>query len=406
MKNGKPSILFAYITPFHPERGGIGRVTHRLTCELQKRGYEIFYLIYPSAITIRHEYEYPAPLEYLPSSNCESEENLRFYHDFIKKHDIDIIINQSGAFGDSHLWLNTGNHKVKVISCVHQNPLISYHHLWEELYPLRNSSFKEKLKRIVRCLLYPKIKHDFLKTRINHYEWLMPQTDKLCLLSSRFLPEFRKLVCSNYDNKIIAISNPNSYDMPQLIPDGYIEKKKKIAVFVGLTDHFSPKKPDFAVRIWSMIHASIPDWKLIFIGGGKRVPQLQAMMVELGARNIEFHGFQKPDQYYHEASILCMTSLYEGWGMVITEAMQHACVPILFDSFASARDIVDNGESGILIPPFDLAEYAKQLKAIAIDQERREKLALNAYLSVQRFDVRHIVDQWEGCFAGLAEQGN
>ena len=42
MKN----ICFAYITPFHPERGGIGRVTHSLTLELQRRGYHVFYLIY------------------------------------------------------------------------------------------------------------------------------------------------------------------------------------------------------------------------------------------------------------------------------------------------------------------------------------------------------------------------
>ena len=63
MKN----ILFTYITPFHPERGGIGRVTHALTLELLKRGYNVFYLIYDCPITIRHEYDYPAPLEYFPS---------------------------------------------------------------------------------------------------------------------------------------------------------------------------------------------------------------------------------------------------------------------------------------------------------------------------------------------------
>ena len=234
----------------------------------------------------------------------------------------------------------------------------------------------------------------------------MPLTDRLCLLSARFLNEFHELVGNLYDNKIISISNPNSYDMPSQIPADYLGQKKKIAVFVGLIDHFSPKKPDFAIRIWSMVHASLPDWKLIFIGGGKRVSQLQEMMKDLGTKNVEFHGFQKPDQYYKEASILCMTSLYEGWGMVITEAMQHACVPILFDRFAAARDIVENGISGILIPPIDLTEYARQLKSLALNQKLREELALKAYSSVQRFDVRLIADQWEECFAGLTAQGN
>ena len=96
MKN----ICFAYITPFHPERGGIGRVTHTLTLEFQKRGYNVFYLIYPCGITIRHEYDYPAPLEYLPSGECLSKGNVEYYYDYLKRNKIDVVINQSGNFSD------------------------------------------------------------------------------------------------------------------------------------------------------------------------------------------------------------------------------------------------------------------------------------------------------------------
>ena len=49
------NILFAYITPFHPERGGIGRVTDSLTREFLRRGHKVHYLIYDSAITIHHD---------------------------------------------------------------------------------------------------------------------------------------------------------------------------------------------------------------------------------------------------------------------------------------------------------------------------------------------------------------
>ena len=84
------NILFAYITPFHPEKGGIGRVTHTLTLELQRRGYNVFYLIYPSAITVRHEYDYPAPLEYLPSGDLLSKENIAYYESYLKKNKIGV----------------------------------------------------------------------------------------------------------------------------------------------------------------------------------------------------------------------------------------------------------------------------------------------------------------------------
>ena len=88
----RKNILFAYITPFHPNKGGIGRVTHQLTLELQRRGYNVFYLIYPSGITIRYEYDYPAPLEYLPSSDLLSEENIVFYHNYLKRNNISIVV--------------------------------------------------------------------------------------------------------------------------------------------------------------------------------------------------------------------------------------------------------------------------------------------------------------------------
>ena len=92
------NIAFCYITPFHPQKGGIGRVTDVLTRELQKRGHNIYYLIFESGMTIKHEFDYPAPLTYLPSKQLISEENIKFYHQFLKQNHIDIVVDQGGNF--------------------------------------------------------------------------------------------------------------------------------------------------------------------------------------------------------------------------------------------------------------------------------------------------------------------
>lgn len=46
-----------------------------------------------------------------------------------------------------------------------------------------------------------------------------------------------------------------------------------------------------------------------------------------------------------------MTSTFEGFGLVLPEAMQHGCVPMAFNSYAAVRDLVIPGETGILAPP-------------------------------------------------------
>ena len=393
MKN----ILFTYITPFHPERGGIGRVTDSLTRELQRRGYKIFYLIYDTAITIHHEYDYPAPLTYLPSRELLSEENITFYQRYLKEHAIDIVINQSGNFSDSALYLRTGNPTVRVISVLHSTPWVAYKHLWSTIAPLRNSTFMEKIKRIARILLYPRIKHQYKISRESQFRMLLPDTDKVCLLSPQYYNELSE-ICPGYEQKYSAIPNPNSYSEEQ-VADICIDTKKNQLLFIGL---FSAEKAvDRLIKVWGRIYRNHPDWNLVIIGDGPKpiVAHLHAMAATM--KNIEFVGFQSPLHYLKESSILCLTSNYEGWGMVLTEAMQCGTVPIVFNSFASVTDIISHKRNGILVPPFDLNLYAKELNKLMTDNATLKEMAHNAYIDVKKFDVQKIADQWEKLFNEL-----
>lgn len=393
MKN----ILFTYITPFHPERGGIGRVTDSLTREFQRRGHKVFYLIYDSAITIRHEYDYPAPLTYLPTRELLSKENINFYQQYLKEHSIDIVINQSGNFEDSALYMRTGNPKIKVISALHSTPWIAYKHLWSTITPLRNDSFVEKLKRIARIILYPRIKHQYRVSREQQFHMLLPQTDKVCMLSQNFYDELSEIF-PGFENKYCAIPNPNSYTSSQ-ISEISLETKKKQVLFIGL---FSAEKAvDRLVKIWGNIYTLHPDWKLIILGDGPKpiVNRLHNMANKM--QNIEFVGFQSPLPYLKESRILCLTSNYEGWGMVITEAMQCGVVPIAFQSFASVTDIITHNSNGILVPPFDMKRYSSELSLLMNDSDRLNRLAHMAMHDVERFSVSNIADQWEQLFNSL-----
>jgi len=384
------NILFTYITPFHPERGGIGRVTHLLTLELQKRGYNVFYLIYDSAITIKHEYNYPAPLEYFPSKELMSEENISFYHRFLKENAIDVVINQSGNFSDSELYLNKGNNQVKVISVLHQPPLVAYNHLWSEIFPLKNRTLIEKFKRIARILLYPKIKYQFKKNRINHFKKLLPQTDLVCMLSSNYFNELSGIY-SGYENKFISIPNPNSFFEENLDLLG-IEKKKEL-LSVGLL--VGNKRVDRLIDIWNAIHKRYPDWNLRILGEGEEGYVKALKLRASKAERVFFEGFQNPKDYYLQSRIFCMTSNYEGWGMVLTEAMQCGSVPIAFNSSGAFSDIIEHDRNGVLAQPFDMKEYERKLCELMDNEELLQTLSENAKEDIQKYSVEKVVDLWE-----------
>lgn len=387
MKN----IVFTYITPFHPERGGIGRVTHTLTIELQKRGYHVFYLIYNSTITIKHEFNYPAPLTYLPSKELMSPENIEFYHRYLQDNNINTVINQSGNFSDSELWLNTGNKNIRIISVLHSSPWVSYKNLWSsDIFPLKNNSKIEKLKRLARIVLYPKIKRQCKQHRIQQFTSLLPKTDFVCPLSKKYYSELNE-ICPGFEYKYFAIPNPNSYTNT-LIQKSKKRKKKQV-LFVGLFG--SPKREDRIIKIWKRLYMDFPDWELVMVGDGHPDRVRYLRKISSGIPNIRFEGFQNPLPYQQEASIFCMTSNYEGWGMVLTEAMQCGTVPIVFNSFAAATDIITHRKNGILVSPFNMNEYEKELRNLMSDIRFLQQMSTQAKKDIQKFSVENVVNLWE-----------
>ena len=117
-----------------------------------------------------------------------------------------------------------------------------------------------------------------------------------------------------------------------------------------------------------------------------------------GIPNIRFEGFQNPLPYQLESSIFCLTSSYEGWPMVLTEAMQCGTVPIAFNSFASVTDIIDNGRNGILIEPFSIKEYEKELRRLMDNPALIKQMSEYAQQDIEKYSVKNIVDKWEKLF--------
>ena len=140
------------------------------------------------------------------------------------------------------------------------------------------------------------------------------------------------------------------------------------------------------------------------VGGAHDFDAVKKLAGTLGLERVHFEGFQNPEPYYREASIFCMTSAYEGFPNVLVEAASFGCVPVAFDSFAAARDIISDGENGCLVPAFDLDAYAETLARLMSDDALRERLAKNACRDAVRFSPAHIIDRWFELFADVAKE--
>ena len=87
--------------------------------------------------------------------------------------------------------------------------------------------------------------------------------------------------------------------------------------------------------------------------------------------------------------------------MVITEGMQYGCIPITFDSYGAAREIIDDGVNGCLVPSFRIKEYANRLEELMDDEEKRVSMAMNAQKKVKAFSAEIVADQWEKLLGSL-----
>ena len=95
-----------------------------------------------------------------------------------------------------------------------------------------------------------------------------------------------------------------------------------------------------------------------------------------------------------------MTSIFEGFPLVLAEAMSRGCIPIAFDSFKSIHDIV-NTDNGVLVEPYNIKQYVKELMLLTSNEQLRLSKARNAQESAKRFEVNYICSQWISLFNKL-----
>lgn len=112
---------------------------------------------------------------------------------------------------------------------------------------------------------------------------------------------------------------------------------------------------------------------------------------------------QTPDiiRNYCRSSIFVLSSRYEGFGMVITEAMSCGVPPVSFTCPCGPRDIIDDGKNGLLVENGNIEMLAEKICYLIENDEIRRKMGQQARIDVERFKIEQIAEQWKLLFESL-----
>ena len=395
------NILFVNDIPFNPMAGGLERVTDVLTKELVKRGYTIYYLCgkLPGSKSYLLDYTFPAKLFQLPNYGMfDNEENISYYKQLQSKLNIDIVINQRGLDG----WFNSllPLTQTKLISVIHSIPdagIIMYLNKLVELTVPPFVSIKKFLKKTFPNLTSKYWKRKALKNTKLKYNELAHLSNAIVTLSNKDIECLKELTDNSNTSIITSIPNPNTFNIKEIS----FTLKDKIILYVGRLAK-EEKEPIRLLKIWKYLYKTYPDWHLVIVGDGKEKANMLKYTKEKQLRNVIFEGRQSDvAKYYRKAQFICLTSHFEGWGMTLTEGMQHGCIPFTFNNYGAAFDIIDDGVNGCLIPAYNLKEYASRLSELMSDDNKRLIMSNSAIEKVKIFSVKNVTDKWEKLFLNL-----
>ncbi|MCO5995296.1 glycosyltransferase family 4 protein [Actinoallomurus rhizosphaericola] len=157
------------------------------------------------------------------------------------------------------------------------------------------------------------------------------------------------------------------------------------------------------IDAFAKVAATRPDWTLRLYGTGPELARLRGVAAfhHLGDK-VAFMG-RTDDIHaaFAEASIVALSSSFEGFGMTIIEAFAGGVPVVSFDCPQGPREIITHGRDGLLVPAGDTDALADALGELIDDPARRHAMGAAAHQAAARYDIATVARRWETLFTDL-----
>jgi glycosyltransferase involved in cell wall biosynthesis len=222
-----------------------------------------------------------------------------------------------------------------------------------------------------------------------------PRLDALTVLTEHDREDYRRLL-GGASTRLARIPNA-------VPPMGGARSGLDAPVVVAAGRLTGQKGFDLLVRAFAPIVAEHPEWKLRIYGAGPLRASLQRLILDRELYNNVF--LMGPTLHLgealSEASVFALSSRFEGFGMVIVEAMSKGLPVVSFDCPRGPAEIIDHGRDGLLVPNGDVPALTAALTALIDDPQRRRQLGEGALATARAYAVGAVGERWETLLAEL-----
>lgn len=372
--------------------GGIENVTRILSEQFVDLGHSVHirYLI-------DSEFAHSDDSIFTSCEQIEKTDVLRHMHDLVKMSAVDILINQGMLSTTPILWQSIKGLPCKLITAYHGQPTISP-------LPLEDILFSKgipTLKKIILSFTYPLFVYRSKRKQRKRCQISYYLSDSTVLLSELHIAEYSKLVGVD-SGKLTYMNNPIREEFT-CAPKG-LKNKENIVLIVSRLDD-KEKRIIKSLKIWGKVVKTYPNWELQVVGSGPDELSIREYAHSHDINNVEFYSARNPLDFYKKASLFLMTSRSEGWGCTLTEAMNFGCIPIAIGCFTAVKDIIANGENGIIVPKSneknEIEDCASAILNLISDTEKQRIMAINACKKAEQYSAKVIAKRWISLFEEL-----
>lgn len=187
------------------------------------------------------------------------------------------------------------------------------------------------------------------------------------------------------------------------VSDAYSDVMNKRVIAVGRLDY--QKGFDRLIQAWELVQytGKFTDWKLDIFGQGEWREMLQQMIDKAELQNTVClnRPTKQIGEEYVKSDMLVMSSNYEGFPMVMIEAMACGLPVVSFDYKCGPKDIIQTGINGLLVPNGDIQALADAMMKVMEDEAYRKMLSLNARKVVDTYSEQAVMSQWIRLFTSI-----
>lgn len=233
---------------------------------------------------------------------------------------------------------------------------------------------------------------EMISIRMNKVVIAISESVKSSLIKYEFVPQ----------NKIFVL--PNCIDNQSILNiSDSVTIEKKDELIIGTVGRLEKVKGiEYLLLAMTIILTKFPNTKLEIIGDGSQTNELKKITENLGISNsVRFLGkFADVIPFYKRMDIFVLPSVLEGFGIVILEAMAMG-IPVVATDVDGIKEVVLNGESGILVPPKNHEAIANAVNYLIENLQVRERLITAGKKRAGLFDVQDHLMKLDKLYTGL-----